>query len=213
LGRTFLDTESHYVASEATAIDSAVIESAIKKIVRKGFGTHTGSRILVLANPDQAEDVMAWRAGHESRAPEGSETDDDVPLCKYDFIPAVDAPPFLTPAGELVGEQVPGEWGGVKIEGSYGPSVLVQSDFIPSGFLLVAASYGPNSQYNVVGFREHENPQYQGLRHIAGPGQYPLTESFSTRGFGCAVRQRGAAVAIMLGDDTYAAPSDSQIPI
>jgi hypothetical protein len=150
LGRTFDDTESHYTASGASVIDSADIEDAIRLITRKGFGTHTGSRLLILANPDEAELIMSWRSGHESRPAEGSET--SGPIAKYDFIPATDAPPFLTPAGELVGEQVPGDWGGVKVEGSYGPSLLVQSDFVPSGYCLLAASYGPNSPYNVVAF-------------------------------------------------------------
>lgn len=109
---------------------------------------------------------------------------------------------------------MPGEWGGVKVEGSYGPSISAQSDFGPRGYVLVAASYGPNSPYNVVGFREHELESYRGLRHIAGPGPYPITESFSTRGFGCAVRQRGGAAVIHVSvGDTYEPPSDSQIPI
>jgi hypothetical protein len=30
---------------------------------------------------------------------------------QYDFIPATDQPAFITPAGELIGEQVPGESG------------------------------------------------------------------------------------------------------
>jgi hypothetical protein len=76
------------------------------------------------------------------------------------------------------------------------------------------ASYGPDSPYNAIGFRQHENPNYQGLRHIAGDGPYPITESFSTRAFGVGVRQRGAAVAIQVTTgSTYTPPSDDQIPI
>jgi hypothetical protein len=212
LGRTFPSTENHYIASGATVIDSQDVESAIRLITRKGFGTHTGSKILIMANPDEAELIMSWRSGQESRPKEGSET--SGPIAKWDFIPSADSAPFLTPAGELVGTQVPGEWAGVKVEGSYGPSILVQSDFIPSGYVLVAASYGPNSPYNVVGFREHERPDYQGLRHIAGDGPYPIVESFSTRGFGCGVRQRGGAVCIQVtSGTTYTKPTDAQIPV
>ena len=176
LGRQFPVTETHFSTSGASVLDSQDVEDAIRKIVRKGYGTHSNSRILILANPDEAELVMAWRAGQESRPEEGSET--QGPIAKYDFIPANDQPAFITPAGELVGEQVPGQWNNVKIEGSYGPSLLCQSDFVPSGYVAVVASYGVNSPYNVVGFREHPLPAYQGLRHIAGnTPNYPLAES------------------------------------
>jgi hypothetical protein len=194
-------------------IDSTDVEDAIRLIRLKGYGNQPNSKILIFCKPEpEGEAIMGWRAGHESRPAEGSET--DGPIAKYDFIPALDQPAFVTPAGELVGEQVPGELWGVKVWGTYGPAVLVQSDFIPVGYVAVAASYGPDSPYNVIGFREHENPNYQGLRHIAGPGPYPITESFSTRGFGVGVRQRGAAVAIQVTTgSTYTPPSDDQIPI
>ena len=213
LGRQFPVTENHFVTSGASVIDSQDVEDAIRKIVRKGYGTHANSRILILANPDEAELIRAWRAGHESRPEEGSET--SGPLARYDFLPAADQPPFITPAGELVGAQVPGEWDGVKVEGSYGPSILVQSDFVPSGYVALVASYGLNSPYNCVGFREHHNPSYQGLRKIAGntPG-YPIIESFACRGFGVGVRQRGAAVCIQVSTNaTYTPPTATQIPV
>lgn len=212
LGRTFPETESHYIASGASQIDSADIEDAIRLITRKGFGTQSNSKLLILANPDESELIQTWRAGEESRPKEGAET--SGPIASHDFIPANDAPPFITGAGELVGTQVPGQLWGVKVEGSYGPSLLVQSDFVPSGFLAVMASYGPNSPYNAIGFREHPNSAYRGLRHIPGAGAYPLVESFHTRAFGVGVRQRGAAVAIQVTTNaSYTAPSADQIPV
>jgi hypothetical protein len=213
LGRTFPDTETHYIASQASQIDSVDIEDAIRLIRLKGYGNQPNSKILIFCNPEpEGEAIMSWRAGHASRSAEGSET--EGPIAKYDFIPALDQPAFITPAGELVGEQVPGELWGVKVWGTYGPAVLVQSDFIPVGYVAVVASYGPDSPYNLVGFREHENPNYQGLRHIAGSGPYPITESFSTRAFGVGIRQRGAAVAVQVTTgSTYTPPSDDQIPI
>jgi hypothetical protein len=39
----------------------------------------------------------------------------------------------------------------VKV-GSYGVSFLVHSDYVPPVYVLVAASYGPGSPYNVAGF-------------------------------------------------------------
>ncbi|MDO2360993.1 hypothetical protein [Mycobacterium avium] len=207
LGRTFDESTTHYIPSGAAQIDSADIEDSIRLIQRKGYGTQANSKILVLANPDEAELMMSWRAGEPSRT--------SGPNAMYDFIPANDAPPFLSgQGGELVGTQVPGQLWGVKVEGSYGPSLLIQSDFIPSGYVAVVASYGPNSPYNCIGFRQHSNPTYQGLRHIPGAGAYPLVESFHTRAFGVGVRQRGAAVAVQVTTgNTYTPPSADQIPV
>jgi hypothetical protein len=206
LGRTFLDTESHYLTTGATLLDSGDIENAIRLITRKGFGTQANSKIIIFANPDESELIQAWRAGMESRPEEGSET--VGPLARYDFIPAANAAPFLTPAGELVGTQVPGEWNGVKVEGSYGPALLVQSDYIPPQYVLVAASYGVNSPLNAVGFREHPVAAYQGLRLIPGHWQnYPIIESFAARGCGVGVRHRGAVVAIKVGTGSYTPPT------
>jgi hypothetical protein len=76
------------------------------------------------------------------------------------------------------------------------------------------ASYGPDSPYNAIGFRQHPNPAYQNLRSIPGAGQYPLVDSFHQRSFGVGVRQRGAAVCIQVTTgSTYTKPSDAQIPV
>ena len=136
LGRTFDETESHHIASQASQIDSADIEDAVRLITRKGFGIQNGCQLLILANPDEAENIMAWRAGEPSRA--------GGPVAHYDFIPAKTAPPYLQPEN-IVGEQVSGDFHGVPVLGSYGESWLVQSDFVPSAYVAVVASGGPNS--------------------------------------------------------------------
>jgi len=201
LGRTFPATENHYIASGAADIDSADLEDAIRLIQRKGFGTTADSKIVVFCNPDEAEQIAGFRAGEPSRL--------NGPVARYDFIPANDAPAFLSPAGELIGAQVPGNYFGVKVEGSYGPALVVQSDYIPAGYVLVAATYGRNAPRNVCAFREHPNPAYQNLRLIPGnAGQYPLVESFTARECGTGVRYRGGAVAIQVTTNaSYAAPA------
>jgi len=201
LGRTFPTNENHYIASGAADIDSADLEDAIRLIQRKGFGTTADSKIIAFCNPDEAEQIMAFRAGEPSRS--------GGPDAKYDFIPANDAPPFLTPAGELIGEQVPGSYFGVKVEGSYGPALVVQSDYIPPQYVLVAATYGPNAPRNVCAFRQHPNPAYQNLRLIPGNWlNYPLVESFTARECGTGVRYRGGAVAIQCTTNAnYTAPA------
>ncbi|WP_239657106.1 hypothetical protein [Mycobacterium riyadhense] len=206
MGRTFAQNTTHYIPSQASQIDAADIEDAIRLIVRKGYGTASNSKLLILANSDESELIQAWRAGEPSR-PSG-------PDASYDFIPANDAPPWITQTGELIGQPVPGEIWGLKVEGSYGPALLIQSDFIPSGYVAVVASSGPNSVNNVMGFREHPNTAYQGLRHIPGEGQYPIVGSYSQRSFGVGVRQRGAAAVIQVtNSSSYTAPSASQIPV
>jgi len=74
-------------------------------------------------------------------------------------------------------------------------------------FDFIAATGGPNSNDNAVGFREHKNAAYHGLRVIPGVGPYPITEHFYTRAFGTGVRHRGAAVAIQItASANYTAP-------
>lgn len=87
---------------------------------------------------------------------------------------------------------------GQPVVGSYGGALLVESYFIPAGYVIIAATGGPNSNDNPVGFREHRNSAYHGLRVIPGVGPYPITEHFYTRAFGTGVRHRGAAVAIQV---------------
>jgi hypothetical protein len=72
----------------------------------------------------------------------------------------------------------------------------------------VAATGGPNSDANSVGFRQHVNAAYQGLRHIPGKGPYPLVDSFFVRGFGTGTRHRGAAVVAQITTNaSYTAPT------
>jgi len=47
----------------------------------------------------------------------------------------------------------------------------VETPFILSGYVLVAASSGPEQPVQLVGFREHPNTAYQGLRVIPGHWQ------------------------------------------
>lgn len=51
---------------------------------------------------------------------------------------------------------------------------MIESMFVPSGYVAMVASGGPNSDRNVVCLREHPNPAYRGLRLIPGNQQrYP----------------------------------------
>jgi hypothetical protein len=107
------------------------------------------------------------------------------------------------------------DYNGLEILGSLGPTWLSESNFIPPGYVLVAATSGPGSDSNVAGMREHELPEHDGLKLIPGdrPG-YPLINSFYARCMGTGVRHRGAAVAIQVtAGATYSKPPDSAIPV
>jgi hypothetical protein len=74
------------------------------------------------------------------------------------------------------------------------------------GYAVVLATGGPNVDINPIGFREHVNPAYQGLRHIPGAGPYPIVDSFFARGFGVGTRHRGAAVVTQITTNTTDTP-------
>lgn len=207
LGRTFPETESHYIASGASALDSADIEDAMRLITRKGYGTKaTGSQLIILANPDESEKIQTWRAGEESRPSSNI-------LASYDFIPSVDHPPYLTDQ-TMVGQPVAADYQGLPVLGSFGPAILIETSFVPSGYVIVASTNGPNSTRNCLGFREHQNPAYRGLLLLPGQGPYPVVDSMHLRSFGVGVRHRSAAVCIQVTTNTsYTKPADSLIPV
>jgi len=103
-----------------------------------------GGQMLIIANPAEAELIRSWRAGQPSR--EGG------PHARYDFVLASTAPPHFS-ADTLVGQRVAGEWNGVRVQGNYDVSYLVETAVMPAGYVIVAASMGKNATGNVVGMR------------------------------------------------------------
>lgn len=197
-GQTFPSTSSHYLVSGNAAIDPGDLVDAINQVRSKGFGTSAATRLIVLCNPAEAEEISTFRAAVETNGV----------ASKFDFIPSANAPAYLT-AENVVGKVAPGEFGGMEVLGSYGPAWVVPSNYIPVGYLAVVATGGPNSSLNPVAFRQHVNPAYQGLRIIPGRDQrYPLQDSFFQRSFGCGVRYRSAACVVQVkATGAYEAPT------
>ncbi|ASW93907.1 hypothetical protein [Mycobacterium intracellulare] len=198
LGKEFVAPHQHYLVSGADVIDSGDLETAIRQVTEHGFGTEPNSRLLALMNPAQAEVVASFKAG---------ETNATNIVAKFDYIPSAGAPAYFSP-DEIVGKVAPESYNGLKVQGSYGPVWVIQSDFIPEDYFAVVATYGANSADNVIGFREHPQRQYQGLRTIPGlvPG-YPINGAFFQRSFGVGVRRRGqASVTQIKANGSYAAP-------
>ena len=72
------------------------------------------------------------------------------PEAKYSFIPSKGSPPWITPHGELIGEPPPGRFANLSVVGQYGPDYLIESFFIPTGYVVIAATIGSGSQSNVI---------------------------------------------------------------
>lgn len=202
LGNTFDGNHTHYLTSASNSIDSADIEDMIHHVTEHGYGRFgaQGGQLIILAHPNQVEDMTFWRAGVDY----GGAT---VP--KWDFIPSAAQPAFFT-TEHLVGAIPPVDFNGLQVQGSYGDAWLIESHYVPSGYVTVAATGGLDSDMNPVGFRQHVNPAYQGLRHIPGRGPYPLVDSFYARGFGVGIRHRGAAAVMQVTTNTTYTPPTIQ---
>lgn len=184
LGKEFTAPHNHYLVSGSDTIDSGDLETAMTEVLHHGYGTESNSRLLALMNPAQAEVVASFKAGVENAT---------GIVAKHDYIPSAGAPAYLQP-DNIVGQVAPESFNGLKVQGSYGPAWVIQSDFVPEDYFAVVATYGPNSPDNALGFREHTNTAYQGFRTIPGfvPG-YPIQDSFFQRSFGAGIRRRGQA--------------------
>ena len=200
-----MSSESHYIASGATVLDSADVLDAVNLVRRKGYGITPGSQMLLICSDEEADAVMSWRAGEASR-PNG-------PISPHDFVPSKNAPVYLTEKN-IVGELAPADFNGIPVLGSYGETWLCRTPILPPGYVVVTASYGPDHPLNPVGFRSHPLSSYQGLRQVAGSyAGYPLLEAHHLRHMGVGVRHRGAAAVMQVTESsTYTAPTRDQIP-
>jgi hypothetical protein len=110
-------------------------------------------------------------------------------------------------SNELIHGPIPAaDFNGLQVWGSYANALVIHANFLPAGYVVVLATGGPNAEINPVGFREHVNPAYQGLRHIPGSGPYPIVDSFFARGFGVGAGHRGAAVVTQITTNTSFTP-------
>lgn len=203
MGRSFDATHSHYIATGSVDLDSEDFELACKHVTEHGFGLG-GNRgqLVAMFNPDDVEDsaLTSWRAGVEYA---------NGKKAKYDFIVSSNAPAYLTDQNR-VGAAPPEDIDGVPVLGSYGKAYVVQSEVIPAGSFAIVSRHGADHQDNAMGFRVHPDPEWQGLRIVEDnvSKQYPIIESFASRGFGVSFRRRAAAVACQLtAAGSYTAPA------
>jgi hypothetical protein len=200
MGKNFSADHTHYLTSGSATIDSQDIEDMIRHVVEHGYGRFgaQGGRLIILAHANQVEDMTFWRAGVEYATGKTP---------KWDMVPSAAQPAYFT-TEHLVGAIPPTDFNGLQVLGSYGDAWLIQSHYVPSGYVIVAATGGLESDMNPVGFRQHVNTAYHGLRAIPGNGPYPLQEHFYARGFGTGVRHRGAACVMQVTtNSTYTPPT------
>ena len=185
---------THYLTTQSAAPTGVDLDDMANHIRHHGYGTTPGSRLILFVHTSELSQLTTFRSGEEGA---------------HDFIPAANAPAFLS-SEEIVGDRPPGDYNGLKIAGSYGDVWISPSEFMPPGYLLMVATEGPNSPLNPVGYREHPSLAFKGLRLVAGVQQgYPLQDAYYARGFGVGVRHRGAAVAMQITESpTYAAPTE-----
>lgn len=197
---TFDGTHNHYLTSGAATVDSGDLDDMIEHLRHHGYGPENGVQQVLLAHSQQVKKIRTFRVATNS---------------SFDFIPATGAPASYITQNALaahqiiVGDQVSNTYRGLNVAGTYGPVLIVEEDYIPSGYMALIGTGGRANLNNPVGIREHANPSLRGLRLVKGPvADYPLIDSFYNHGFGTGIRQRGGSVIMQItASPTYTTPS------
>jgi hypothetical protein len=197
---TFVGTHSHYLTTTGVAASATLTPASVEAMQvhldHHGYTMLAGYRKVLWVNAQEAAIVRTWKVA--SGAP-------------WDFIPD----DTRTGGGVFVLDSATGRYVGAptgRIEGqigTYGPWHVVESEYIPAGYMAGIVTGGPDNISNPIGLREHRNPSYRGLKIIPGNRQgYPLIESFYQRGLGTGIRHRGAGVILQVSaSGTYAVPA------
>jgi hypothetical protein len=191
---TFTNTHNHYITSGTVAIQSADLDEIEEHLVHHGYGKQNGSQLILMVNRTEGNVIRQFRVASGA---------------SFDFIPSQGAPAFLLPGMGIEGGRPSSTFKGMDVIGSYGPWLIIQEDYIPTGYVFAFATGGENVTSNPVGIREHVNASARGLNLVKGPNpDYPLIDSYYRRGFGTGVRHRGAGVVMQVTTNgTYAIPT------
>lgn len=198
---SFSGSHTHYTTSGAATVDSGDLEALLGQLREHGYSPQNGNRIVLMCHSQEGEQIRRFRA---------NVANNNGAVALWDFIPAVGQPALIVPnTTGLIGSQVPGNLDGLYVVGSYGDVIIVEDDYMPSGYLFMFATGGDASLSNPIGLREHANPALRGLRLLPGNNSgYPLVDSFYHHGFGTGVRQRGGgAVMQITASGSYAVPA------
>lgn len=192
--QTFAGSHNHYLVSGNTAITPANVDTLANALGEHGYTLQKGYKLVLWVNKQEADIIAGFKTATGA---------------KFDFVPnpeyyggAVWVPNNGTYVGGPSG-RVPGE------VGTYGPFHIVQEDYIPAGYAVAIATGGQDNLTNPIGYREHKNPAYRGLKVIPGQrSDYPLLDSFYRRGMGTGIRQRGGgAIMQVKASGNYQVPA------
>jgi hypothetical protein len=188
---------NHFLTLGAT-LEPADVEGMQNHLTHHGYRKSNGNTLVLMVNQAQGDAMRNWR----STANGGTGL--------YDFIPAQNTPAFLMPVNvRTEGGQVANTYQGLGVIGSYGEFLVVQEDYIPTGYLVGFATGGQDSLSNPVGFREHATASLRGLRLVKGrTPDYPLIDSVYNHGFGTGVRHRGGTVIGQMTAGAYSIPAE-----
>jgi hypothetical protein len=196
---TFANTHTHYFGTNGATIDAGDLQDHQDHLNHHGYTRLNGYQQITMVNKAQGDTIRGFRSAANGGAG------------LYDFIPAQGSPGMIIPqTTQVYGQtQVANTYKGLDVIGSYGDALIVQSDWMPAGYIFSFATGGPDNLSNPVGFREHANAGLRGLRLIKGKTpDYPLIDSFWAVGFGCGVRHRGAGVVSqVVASTTYTVPA------
>lgn len=191
---TFAGSHNHYLTSGGATVTHQNLTTLNNDLGSHGYTLQNGYRLVLLVNKQESDVIKTFKTA--TGAP-------------FDFVPnpayyggAVFVPNNGTyvggPSGTLPGEV-----------GTWGPFHIVEEPFVPAGYVVTLASGGQENLTNPIGFREHSNAAYRGLKVIPGQrSDYPLLDSFYRRGFGTGIRQRGGGIIMQVtAGATYTIPS------
>jgi len=190
----FDGTHNHYLVSGNSALTSANVDTLANDFAAHGYTLQNQYKLVLWVNTQEANLIRAFKTSTGA---------------KFDFVPN----PELYGGKIWVpnnGQYVGGPQGVVAGEiGTYGPFHIVEEALIPAGYVVALATGGTESLNNPIGFREHTNPAYRGLKIIPGQrSDYPLLDSFYRRGFGTGIRQRGGGLLMQVTTNpTYTIPA------
>lgn len=191
--QTFSGSHNHYLVSGNTTVTSANVDSLATSLTEHGYDLQRGFQLVLWVNKQEATVIKTFRTATGAQ---------------FDFVPnpALYGGKIWVPDnGRYVGgpqNVLPGEIG------TYGPFHVIEEGLVPAGYLVAIATGGADNLQNPIGFREHTNPDYRGLKIIPGQrSQYPLIDSFYRRGFGTGVRHRGSIALMQVkASGNYAIP-------
>jgi len=195
---TFTGSHTHFRTSGAATINAGDLDEIIDDFKSHGYGAENGTTMFVLVNTIEANVIRSFNTLANG--------------ARFDFIPAQGQPGLLIPGNtfEFLGHgQVASTFRGMNVIGSYGSLLVIEEEYVPPGYVVALVSGGLLNIQNPIGFREHSNPSMRGLKLIKGrDNDYPLIDSYYTRGFGTGVRQRGAGLVMQItASATYAPPA------